>query len=53
VLAGLVVGWAAAMLVTRFGSIWIDRLVSLLSRVSDPLLKPVWDRLPHLPAVRR
>jgi undecaprenyl-diphosphatase len=45
VLAGVVVGWSAAMLVTRPGRAWTARLVSLLSRVSDPLLKPIWDRL--------
>jgi undecaprenyl-diphosphatase len=42
VLAGMVVGWAAAMFVTELGRSWIARLVSLLSRVSDPLLAPVW-----------
>ena len=46
VLAGMVIGWAAAMLVTHLGASWIDRLVSLLSRISDPLLKPIWDRIP-------
>ena len=46
VIAGLFVGWASALLVTRLGRPWIVRLVSLVSRVSDPLLKPVWDRLP-------
>ena len=45
VLAGAVVGWAAALLVTRAGRPWIDRLVSLLSRISDPLLAPVWRRV--------
>ena len=45
VLAGMVVGSAAALLVTRAGRPWIGRLVTLLSRVSDPLLRPVWDRL--------
>jgi membrane-associated phospholipid phosphatase len=42
VLAGLLVGLAAAALVTRAGRPWIDRLVVLVSRVSDPLLRPVW-----------
>lgn len=42
VLAGAVVGLAAATLVTRFGRPWIDRLVGLVSRVSDPLVRPVW-----------
>jgi membrane-associated phospholipid phosphatase len=42
VLAGLLVGLAAAVLVTRAGSPWIGRLVMLVSRVSDPLLRPVW-----------
>lgn len=46
VLAGAVVGWASAVLVTTVGRPWMRRLVDLLSRISDPLLKPVWDRLP-------
>lgn len=45
VLAGLLVGLAAAALVTTLGSPWIVRLVALVSRVSDPLLRPVWDRV--------
>ena len=44
VLAGLAVGWVSAILVTRAGRAWIVRLVALLSRVSDPVLRPVWDR---------
>jgi undecaprenyl-diphosphatase len=44
VLAGVVVGWASAFLVTTIGRPWIERLVVLVSRISDPLLKPVWDR---------
>ncbi len=46
VLAGAAVGWAAALLVTTLGRPWIERLVGLLSRISDPLLKPIWDRMP-------
>ncbi len=45
VLAGLLVGLGAATLVTRLGAPWVSRLVSALSRVSDPLLRPVWDRV--------
>jgi undecaprenyl-diphosphatase len=45
VLAGMVVGWAAATLVTHLGAHWIERLASLLSRISDPLLLPLWNRL--------
>ena len=41
VLAGLAVGWVSALLVTRAGRAWIVRLVALLSRVSDPVLRPV------------
>jgi undecaprenyl-diphosphatase len=52
VLAGAVVGWAAALLVTTLGSPWIGRLVAVASRISDPLLKPLWDRLPRRPSVR-
>ncbi len=51
VLAGMLIGWAAAALVTHLGTPWIERLVSLLSRISDPLLEPVWNRVArHLPA---
>jgi undecaprenyl-diphosphatase len=45
VLAGMLVGFASAVLVTRAGRPWISWLVALLSRVSDPLLRPVWDRV--------
>jgi undecaprenyl-diphosphatase len=47
VLAGAAVGWASALLVTTVGKPWVSRIVSLLSRVSDPLLAPVWRRLPR------
>ena len=52
VLAGIVIGFAAATLVTRPGAPWVDRLVSLLSRVSDPLLAPVWSRLRRRASLR-
>ncbi len=48
VLAGMAVGLASATLVTRAGRPWIMRLVTLVSRVSDPLLRPVWDRVRRL-----
>ena len=53
VLAGALVGFAAAMLVLRLGEPWIAPAVALVSRVSDPLLKPVWDRVASLSPVRR
>ena len=53
VVAGAVVGWAAALLVTTVGRPWVDRLVGLLSGVTDPLLKPLWDRIPRRTPVRR
>ncbi len=53
VLAGMFVGWAAAVLVTRLGRPWTARLVSVLSRIFDPLLRPVWDRLARRVLVRR
>ena len=46
VLAGAAVGWAAALLVTTLGRPREERLVGLSSRISDPLLKPIWDRMP-------
>jgi membrane-associated phospholipid phosphatase len=42
VLAGALVGFGSATLVTTLGSPWIARLVGLVSRVTDPLLRPVW-----------
>jgi undecaprenyl-diphosphatase len=45
VLAGLCVGWAAALLVTSAGRTWIERLVRAGSRISDPLLQPLWKHL--------
>jgi undecaprenyl-diphosphatase len=44
VLAGMRVGWGSALLVTHAGRPWIARLVALLSRISDPLLQPLWHR---------
>ena len=52
VLAGMVIGWAAATLVVGLGMRWIDRLVSLLSRISDPVLEPVWNRFGARPTTR-
>jgi undecaprenyl-diphosphatase len=46
VIAGALIGWVAAMLVTSLGSTWILRLVARPSRVSDRVLRPLWDRLP-------
>jgi membrane-associated phospholipid phosphatase len=42
VLAGALVGFAAAALVTTLGRPWVVRFVALVSRVTDPLLRPVW-----------
>ena len=53
VIAGAVVGWAAALLVTTLGRVWIERLVALLSRVSDPLLGRLWARVGRSPLFRR
>lgn len=53
VLAGLLVGWAAATLVVRSGRPWISRGVTALSRVSDPVLILVWDRLAKISPARR
>jgi undecaprenyl-diphosphatase len=45
VLAGMLVGLGSALLVTHAGRPWIVRLVALVSRVTDPLLRPVWNRV--------
>lgn len=52
VLAGAVVGWAAALLVITLGRPWVTRIVTRLGRLSDPVLAPVWRRLPHRRLVR-
>ena len=44
VLAGLLVGWAAAMVVVRFGRAPIERVTALAGRLSDPIVGPVWTR---------
>jgi undecaprenyl-diphosphatase len=53
VLAGLLVGLAAATLVTHAGRPWMVRLVTLVSRVSDPLLRPVWGGMRRVAASLR
>ena len=45
VVAGMLVGLGSATLVTHAGRVWVTRLVVLVSRISDPLLRPVWDRV--------
>ena len=42
VLAGALVGFGAATLVTTLGRPSVVRVVALVSRVTDPLLRPVW-----------
>jgi undecaprenyl-diphosphatase len=53
VLAGALVGFGAATLVTTLGSPWIARLVVLVSRVTDPILRPVWAWCRRLLSVSR
>lgn len=53
VLAGVIVGYLAALLVTHLAGRWIVRLVALVSRFSDPLLRPVWDGLARRTPMRR
>lgn len=45
VLAGLLIGFATATITTRLGRPWVAAIVARLSRLSDPLLEPAWDRL--------
>ena len=52
VLAGLLVGWVAAMVVVRLGRRPLERVTAFAGRVSDPLLAPVWARAAGLLAVR-
>ncbi len=53
VLVGMIVGYGAALMVNSFGAPWLDRLVALVSRVSDPVLKPAWDRFARRTPVPR
>ena len=54
VLAGMVVGWAAAMLVVHLGRPTIQRATAIVGRVTDPLLAPVWTRVAEwVPGRRR
>jgi len=53
VLAGMVVGCAAATLVTHLGAHWIERLASLPSRIWDPLLDLLWNRFARPAPARR
>ena len=46
-LAGALVGWAAAVLTISLGRALVARLVAVVSRVSDPVLEHVWARLPQ------
>jgi undecaprenyl-diphosphatase len=53
VLAGLVVGLASATFVTTLGRPWVERLVALLSRVSDPPMRRVWALFGRLVPISR
>ena len=44
VLASLGVGLAAAFVVVRVARPVVDRVVRLVERISDPLLRPLWRR---------
>jgi membrane-associated phospholipid phosphatase len=44
VLAGMLVGLAAATVVVRFARRPLERLVALVSRLTDPLVRPLWRR---------
>ena len=44
VLASLLVAVAAAFVVVRLGRRYVDAVVRLVERVSDPLLRPLWRR---------
>jgi len=46
VLAGLLVGFGSAVFVVRAGRPTIVRLVRIVERVTDPVLAPLWRRLP-------
>jgi undecaprenyl-diphosphatase len=53
VIAGVAVGWCAALFVTRPCRRWLDGLVSRLGGISDRLLDPIWNRLDRVNPSRR
>jgi undecaprenyl-diphosphatase len=44
VLAGLLVGWGAALLVVHPGGPTIRRVTAIVGRITDPLVAPMWTR---------
>ena len=44
VLASVLVAAAAALVVVRLGRRYVDAVVRLVERISDPLLRPLWRR---------
>lgn len=44
VMAGALVGLGVALVVVRLGRPWIDRLIRVVERLTDPLLAPLWRR---------
>ena len=47
VLVGAIVGAVAALLVVRFGTSAVDRIVRLVERLTDPVLAILWRHEPH------
>jgi hypothetical protein len=47
ILAGALIGSAAALLIVRLAHPLIGRIVSTLERAIDPLLAPIWRRADH------
>ena len=45
VLAGMLVGWAAALLVVHLGRPTIVRVTAIVGRLTDPVVAPVWSRI--------
>jgi undecaprenyl-diphosphatase len=52
VLAGTLVGWAAATLVVHLGKPWVVRVTVFVGRVSDPIVAPIWRRVADLRPAR-
>jgi undecaprenyl-diphosphatase len=53
VLAGAAVGFAAAWIVSRFARRPLQALVTLVSRLTDPLVRPLWRRSTSRPTEHR
>jgi undecaprenyl-diphosphatase len=53
VLAGMLVGWVAAVLMTQLGRPFVERIAAFVGRATDRVLTPIWTRAAELLPARR